>query len=249
LGFDNRPTLVSLRKSAASAIHNLIEIREGAAIVRRELRSEPKRIVAEGYDLIANEYAEFVARARDDPRHRYTALLLEKLPSGARVLELGCGGGVPTTRLLAERFAVTGVDISAGQIELARRQVPGATFVQADMTALDWPEGSFDAVAAFYSLTHVPRREHWRLVRLIARWLRPGGLLVATMGASSSPDAVDDDWLGAPMFFSHYGARANRRMVRDAGLGIVSARVEQTDEDGEAVPFLWIVAEKPGASE
>jgi ubiquinone/menaquinone biosynthesis C-methylase UbiE len=128
---------------------------------------------------------------------------------------------------------------------LARRNVPRASFVQADMTALELPAASFDAVVAFYAITHVPRSEHSALLMSIARWLLPGGLFVATMGARPSPDSVEEDWLGAPMFFSHFGARANERLVQRAGLRPVSARIEPTDEDGVPVAFLWVVAEKP----
>jgi SAM-dependent methyltransferase len=206
---------------------------------------DPKRIVADGYDQIAERYADWSARSFDDPRHRYTDLVLDRLPAGAAVLELGCGAGLPTTARLAERFAVTGVDLSARQIELARRNVPRAAFAQADMATLDLPPASFDAVVAFYAITHVPRDEHRALLASISRWLRPGGLLVTTMGARSSPDTVERDWLGAPMFFSHFGARANERLVREAGLRPVSARIESTDEEGVPVLFLWVVAEKP----
>lgn len=208
---------------------------------------DPKWLVADGYDRIAETYAAFVDRCRDDPRDRYTAFLLERLPAGARVLELGCGCGVPTARQLTRRFAVTGVDLSRRQVELARVNVLDAAFIQADMTRLDLPSESYDAVVAFYSITHVPRREHRGLLEGITRWLRPGGILVASMGAESSPDCVENDWLGAPMFFSHYGARTNRRLVREAGLEVLSARIVPTDEDGVPVPFLWIVAAKPPA--
>jgi SAM-dependent methyltransferase len=153
---------------------------------------------------------------------------------------------VPTTALLAERFAVTGVDLSPRQIELARRQVPNATFVQADMTTLEFPPERFDAVVAFYSVIHVPRTEHRRLFGDVARWMRRGGLLVATMASGSSPDCIEEDWLGAPMFFSHFGATTNKRLIREAGLRILSARIEPTDEDGVPVSFLWVVATKPG---
>jgi SAM-dependent methyltransferase len=206
----------------------------------------PKQVVADGYDRIAETYAAFVERSRNDPRDRYTALLLGRLPAGAEVLELGCGGGLPTTALLAERFAVTGVDLSHRQIELARHQVPHATFVHADMTTLAFPPESFDAVVAFYSVIHVPRTEHRRLFTDVARWLKPGGLLIVTMASGSSPNCIEDDWLGAPMFFSHFGATTNKRLVREAGLRILSARIEQTDEDGVPVSFLWVVASKPG---
>ena len=72
----------------------------------------------------------------------------------------------------------------------------------------------------------------------------PGGLLIATMGTQSSPGGVEDDWLGAPMYWSSYDSRTNVRLVREAGLAIVQAREERVEEHGEEVAFLWIVARK-----
>ncbi|HEX2350433.1 MAG TPA: class I SAM-dependent methyltransferase, partial [Ktedonobacterales bacterium] len=83
-----------------------------------------RRIVEQGYDQVAERHRAWSAGIRQDERQRYTDELLDRLPAGARVLELGCGQGTPTTRLLAERFSVTGVDISARQLELARQAVP-----------------------------------------------------------------------------------------------------------------------------
>jgi SAM-dependent methyltransferase len=141
----------------------------------------PKRIVAAGYDRIAEQYCAWASQVRQEERAKYTSLLLDQLPAGAAVLELGCGAGLPTTRQLAERFAVTGVDISARQIALARHHVPTATFLHADMTQLAFVPASFDAVVAFYSLMHVPRHEHPGLLRQIATWLRVGGVLLAAL--------------------------------------------------------------------
>lgn len=203
-----------------------------------------RRIVEQGYDQVAERHRAWSAGIRQDERQRYTRELLDRLPAGARVLELGCGQGTPTTARLAERFDVTGVDISARQLELARQAVPGATFLHADMASLSFPPASFDGVAAFFSLIHVPRAEHAALLERIAGWLRPGGLLVATMGVRDTPGEVEDDWLGAPMYFSHWDAATNRRLVEQAGLRILSAREETADEDGAPVTFLWIVAEK-----
>jgi len=172
-------------------------------------------------------------------------ILRAALPEGARVLELGCGSDNLTTRRLAERFVVTGVDISARQIKLARQHVPSARFIHADMTTFDLPAASFDAVVSFYAISHVPREEHPPLLRAVARWLRPGGVFVATMGAGPSEGEVEEDWLGAPMYFSHYDAETNRHLVQEAGMRIERASVEITDENGAQIPFLWIVARKP----
>jgi len=55
---------------------------------------DPKRIVAEGYDRIAERYAEWARRVRVGEREYYASLVLADLPAGASVLELGCGTGV-----------------------------------------------------------------------------------------------------------------------------------------------------------
>jgi SAM-dependent methyltransferase/protein tyrosine phosphatase (PTP) superfamily phosphohydrolase (DUF442 family) len=206
---------------------------------------DAKRVVAEGYDRIADRYNAWASTVREAERARYTAVLLEGLPPGAQVLELGCGSGLPTTQHLAERFAVTGVDISEAQITCARHNVPSAVFVHGDMTELDFAPGTFDAVAAFYSLIHLPRDEQPALLRRIAGWLRPGGLLVATMGAQPIAEGVEEDWLGAPMYWSSFDADTNRSLIEQAGLELLSAREETAEEFGEPVTFLWVIAQKP----
>ncbi|HEY7020059.1 MAG TPA: class I SAM-dependent methyltransferase [Ktedonobacterales bacterium] len=206
---------------------------------------EGKRIVEQGYDQIAERYAKWAAQGWSDERARYTDLIMRSIPEGADVLELGCASGGPTTQALAARFKLTGVDLSARNIELARANVPTATFLHADMTELTIEPASFDAVVAFFSIIHVPREEQPGLLAQIAHWLRPGGLFVATMGASSTEDGYEEDWLGAPMYWSHFDAETNRRLVEEAGLVIESATLETADEDGAPVTFLWVVARKP----
>ncbi len=208
---------------------------------------DPKKIVADGYDCIAERYSAWTGTDLRGPRARYVQVLQDRLHVGASILELGCATGIPVTRALAARFALTGVDISPRHIELARRNVPTAEFVLADMTTLAFPAASFDAVLAFYAITHVPRDEHAQLFRTIATWLRPGGLFVASLGTSHDPGTVEDDWLGAPMYFSGDDADTGKRRVRDAGLDILSADEITEDEDGVPVTFLWIVAQKPAA--
>lgn len=205
---------------------------------------DPKQIVAQGYDHIAEYHSQWASRTRAEERQRYTALLLERLPSAATVLELGCGVGLPTTLALAQRFQVTGIDISARHVTLAQRNVPNATFVQADMTRLAFSPVSFDAVAAFYSIIHVPREEQPDLLRAIATWLKPGGLFVATMGASANEGEYSPDWLGAPMYWSHFDSQTNQRLIRESDLQILSAKEETAEEDGVPVTFLWVVAQK-----
>ncbi len=100
---------------------------------------DPRRIVADGYDAIAERYLAWSGERPSPTRLTWLARALERIPAGSDVLDLGCGAGVPMTRALAVGRRVTGVDISARQIELARAAVPDARFIHADMTALELP--------------------------------------------------------------------------------------------------------------
>ena len=204
-----------------------------------------KRAVAEGYDRIGDEYGELAAKSLTRQRRKYSDVLLDRLPQGVEVLDLGCGAGVPTTRELARSFRVTGVDISRRQVARARDNVPGARFLQSDMADVQFPPESFDAVAAFYAIIHLPRDEQPALLSAIASWLRPGGLFVGTLGARSVEADYQEHWLGTPMYWSSHDSQTNRRMVREAGLEIVSAKEGTTRADGESETFLWVVARKP----
>lgn len=208
---------------------------------------DPKRIVAEGYDAISERYLAWSGLRPSATRLRYLVLALELIPAGSDVLELGCGAGIPMTAALAEGRTVTGVDISATQVEAARRNVPAAKFMQADMTALDFEPATFDAVVAFYSLTHVPRDEQAPLLGRIRRWLRPDGLFLASMGADDEPGDVEADWLGVDMYFSHFGAKANRRLVEKAGFVVERSEVAIEPEDRHDARFLWVVARAAAA--
>ena len=177
---------------------------------------------------------------------RWVEKLLELLPNGSDVLELGCGGGGPATLRLAEFHRVLGVDMSPRQIERARERVPDATFRCADATELEVEPTSFDAIVSLYMLGHVPRAEQASLLASMASWLREGGDLLATMGTANAEDEVADDWLGAPMFFASFDEAENRRMLADAGFELLEAKVIPVEEPGHGrVSFMWILARKP----
>jgi cyclopropane fatty-acyl-phospholipid synthase-like methyltransferase len=202
---------------------------------------DPKRLVEQSYDSIADRYLEL--SATDELRMERVSRLTERLSDGAAVLELGCGAGVPVARALAERYSVTGVDISGSQVERARANVPGAQFIQADMTEVRFPAGAFDAIVGLYCLIHVPREQHAGLLLRMKEWTKPGGYLLINMGTGDDPGTVEDDWLGSPMFFSSFDAEANRRLVEQAGFDVIEADVVPQHEDGRRVTFLWILAQ------
>jgi SAM-dependent methyltransferase len=207
----------------------------------RAVARDPKEIVARGYDAIALRYAEWAGRI-DSPTLAWLRDLDSRLPDGSDVLELGCGRGVPGTRELARRHSVTGVDISAVQVELARHHVPEASFVHADAADLDVASHSLDAVVALYVFGHIPAREQRDLIGRMGSWLRPGGFFLATLGAGEPGEEVED-FLGAPMFFASLGADTYRALLDEAGLERLRDEVVVQHEPGHGeVSFLWVLA-------
>lgn len=196
-------------------------------------------LVAAGYDRIADAYLDRYGVS--SVRRRWLGRLMESLPSGGgRVLDLGCGAGIPVARELAALgHSVVGVDGSAQQITRARRNVPAAEFVQADMCELRLDAASFDGIGAFYSITHVPAVEQGRLLAKIAKWLKPGGTFVASLGTGPEGDWIGE-WMGATMLFGHNSEETSFGFLRDAGLTIRQSRIEQ--QDNEDAAFLWIEA-------
>jgi SAM-dependent methyltransferase len=210
----------------------------------RAVARDAKEIVARGYDAIALRYAEWSGQI-EKPTMEWVRDLEARLRPGSDVLDLGCGRGVPVARELARRHRVTGVDISAVQIELARHHVPEASFVHADATELDIAHASLDAVVALHLFGHVPVNEQPGLIGRIGEWLRPAGWFLATLGAGETEaEDIDEDWLGAPMFFASLETDAYVPLLREAGLEPSRDEiVVQHEPGGAAVAFRWVLAQ------
>jgi SAM-dependent methyltransferase len=204
--------------------------------------SDPRTaLVGAGYDAMADTWEEWSAAVTDDPRRQWLEKLTRRLPDGAQVVELGCGNGTKETSELARRFDLTGVDLSDEQLLRARERVPGATFLRADLTTVEFLDGSLDAVCAFYVLNHVPRDLLPDLFARVRRWLKPGGLFLATLGATDIPN-WEGEWLGVPMYFSGYGPERNRALLADFEL-VADEVVSITEPEG-AVTFHWVLARR-----
>lgn len=202
-----------------------------------------QEIVAAGYDALAERYRDWSAATAGDPRAEWLDTFVALLPPEGSILDLGCGPGIVADRLAA-RFDVLGIDISERQIALARQAVLQGRFVVADMTSVDLPAQGFSGVVALFSLIHLPLRDLGPMLTRIANWLRPGGVLLATLGTREG-EGVQDDWLGVPMFFAGTTPDRNRQLVREARLELLRDQVITISEpdEGEA-SFHWLLARR-----
>jgi SAM-dependent methyltransferase len=91
------------------------------------------------------------------------------------LLDLGCGTGGESKRLIGLGARVTGVDLSAASIALARAHVPGGRFLLMDILELDFPEASFDGIVEAGVLFHFDSGRQESILASLSRLLRAGG--------------------------------------------------------------------------
>lgn len=208
-----------------------------------------KELSKAGYNSIAPAYLDFVTKL-PSPNIAWVNKLLTNIssPPNARVLELGCGNGVPCTQHLASKVGhITANDISSAQLDLATEKLASnanVSFIAGDMTELSFSEASFDAVMVLYSLQHLPRDEQPAMIHSVHDWLKPGGLLLCCFGDEDDPGTLMENWLGATMFHSGWGVEKSKELVVDVGFELVEAEVIANVDGKRTVPFLWVLARK-----
>ncbi|WP_077960647.1 class I SAM-dependent methyltransferase [Ensifer adhaerens] len=179
--------------------------------------------------------ATYAGRERKPPTERLAAFI-DRLPPGAAVLDLGCGGGHDSLILLEHGLDVTACD---GSAELAReaearvgRKVEVVRFQE-----IDW-QARFDGIWAEASLLHVPRAELADVLTRIRQALRPGGFVQASFKAGSSEG---HDRFGR--YFNYPSAAWLRDCFEKAGWSNVEiSEADGGGYDGEPTRWLHVTA-------
>lgn len=148
--------------------------------------------------------AEAYAEREITSRHARLTKFLAVLPSGAAILELGCGAGGDTAEMIARGYDVTPTDGSAEMASVASRRLgrPVGTLLFHDLDSVE----AYDGVWANACLLHVPRDQLADVLALIHRALKPGGAFYASYkaGDGDGRDTLNryynyptEDWLRA----------------------------------------------------
>lgn len=203
-----------------------------------------RKVVKEGYEKGDYGKAFRLHRVR---LTKFELTLFKKLcnllPEQGKILDLGCGLGIPYDKYLADKdFNVTGVDFSKKHISMARKNVPKARFIYKDFTKVNFRPATFDAIVSFYAIFHIPRKENKELFLMINKLLKENGIILVSLGTSDNEYSSKKDWAGAPMAWSTYKPKEYMSIIKNAGFKIIKAVFE--GELGDKEYHFWVLAKK-----
>ena len=195
-----------------------------------------EELVRDGYNKIGSSYNEMRNREKNRLELEYFANLL---PPHGHILDAGCGAGEPVSKYLVEHgFQVTGIDVSPHILQIAESQVPGATFLEGDMTRLSFKDQYFDGVVSLYAIWHISRQKHGLVFNNFYRVLKPNGVLFFNTGVHAMDDI--NNFLGARMYWSSPSMEKTLQLVNAVGFEII--REEVLVRGGETQ--YWVFARK-----
>ena len=160
-------------------------------------------------------------------RHRRSPLLAEWLtclPTDAKLLDLGCGAGQDAGDLDRRGYRVVGVDRSSSLLSLGRRRFRALPLVRADLRQLPFRGKSFDGLWAAASLIHLPKPVARCVLADLSKFIRPGGLLAATMTYGVKSRIVTDGWVPG-RYFARWKKDEFARAICRAGWNILKLQI------------------------
>lgn len=163
--------------------------------------------IAEWYTTVRNPevgVSDVAAFARELPRH-------------AKVLDLGCGDGIPISRRLAqEGFQLLGLDSSPEMMVRYRVNFPGGSTQCKRIEEAHFAATSFDGVVAWGVVFHLAEAEQITLLRQVSDWLKPGGRFMFTSGGTAG--VSEGEMNGVAFRYTSLGANAYRRLLEQVGM-------------------------------
>lgn len=208
--------------------------------------------MAEYWDHTAGRYLELY---RDEFQSKpydldVLATFAASLPRGGRVCDAGCGPCGHVARILAGHgLRVTGIDISPRCVALARTEEPDLEFLVMDMARMEFDDGTFDGLVAYYAIHYQPKSTLPAAWREFARVLRPGGRMLMVAKQGEGEGWIEDPLgSGESVYWCSFRAAELEALGAEHGFAAVRSAVREPIAGEAQVPRIYCTAERAGAA-
>ncbi len=191
--------------------------------------SDYKSITKESFDSISEDYIkrdqEIVAESAD------VLHALEKfaqlLPQGAKVLDIGSGGGRDSRFFAEHGFEVIGIDYSEKMIAGAQAIVSGVDYQVMDFENLTFQSNAFDAVWANASLHHIPKANLLNVLTKIYAILKTEGIFFIKVKCGNDDSIRENEKFGKKLrrYFAFYSPDELEGLIKAAGFTILNIEI------------------------
>jgi len=168
---------------------------------------------------------------------------VKSLPKDGRILDLGCGNGIPIGReMLQKGFKITAVDVSNEMVKEYARNVPQSKVIRMSMTDIEWNE-KFDGIISSYSMLCLPPEDFKEVSKKVVKALKRGGLFVLFLNEGEQNDGGIEKVQGQSMYTSGVSEKEIRDYFEPLGMRITKLERETgtTKEYGTEHSMLFLM--------
>jgi ubiquinone/menaquinone biosynthesis C-methylase UbiE len=180
-----------------------------------------KEKVYECYEEIVDWFDD--VRTKTLMESEYLNLIINSVPAGGSVLDLGCGTGEPIAHFFIDKgFKITGVDGSQKMIELCRKRFPTGQWIVSDMRDIHLNQ-QFDVILAWHSFFHLDHDSQRKMFKIFDAHMKPGGVLAFTSGEEE--DEVWSDNGGQQLYHASLSTKEYNKLLKDASFKVLVHKV------------------------
>lgn len=182
-----------------------------------------------------------------------TEYLSKLLPPNGKVLDAGCGFGLPFLKYFSDnQYRVIGTDISLESLKIAKKFAPNANLYVQDTSNLDFVQNTFDLIICLYSIMHLDIVNQKKAFSKIYEILAPGGYF--RVNFPNKDYTGYDEYAGLRSFDGHnlpcYHTTPEKykEIFLELGFEIIESKNKFTDireENGKKINLFWMLVRKP----